>query len=377
MSTEIRPLEGKILDTPMKLALVMFFIAFVVLVYRFIFGIGPVTNLSSAYPWGIWIFFDVVIGTALACGGYAMALIIYVFNKWDYHPLIRPAIMASMFGYTLAGLSVVIDLGRWWNMFNYFVPQYVNINSALYEVAVCIMAYTTVLWIELSPAFAEKFAPKKLKIIKKMLFIFIAIGIVLPTMHQSSLGTLMLLAGHKLSPLWSTTWLPLLFLINALIIGYCMVCLEVILAALVFKKPMPVKMLGKLSSLVPWLILAFLIVRYAELIVGGKFLSLKMDLVGFSFIIENILYLVALIMFSLKPLRFKLQKLFLMTAILMAAAILYRFNAYIIGFNPGDHWSYFPSAGEFIITGGILSIEFMAYMLFVKKLPIFTLKRKA
>ena len=116
-------------------------------------------RLSDGYPLGIWIALDVVTGTALACGGYAVALVVYIFNKGNYHPLVRPAILTSALGYTIAGASVAIDLGRPWNMWK--IPLYFwnwNLNSSLLEVALCIMAYVFVLWIELSPAFLEKFA---------------------------------------------------------------------------------------------------------------------------------------------------------------------------------------------------------------------------
>ena len=102
---------------------------------------------------GLWIAFDVVTGTALACGGYAVALLVYILNKGKYHPLVRPAMLTSALGYTLAGVGVGLDVGRWWNLWR--VPLFFwhwNLNSVLLEVALCIMAYIVVLWLELAPA---------------------------------------------------------------------------------------------------------------------------------------------------------------------------------------------------------------------------------
>jgi Ni/Fe-hydrogenase subunit HybB-like protein len=197
-----------------------------VLAWRFLAGLGATTGMSDGFPWGIWIMYDVVTGTALACGGYAVAILVYVLNKGQYHPLVRPAILTSALGYSLAGFSVIIDLGRYWNVYNVANVFTWNLHSVLLEVAVCIMAYTVVLWIELSPAFLEKFkgqpttigriSSKVLPIMEKNLIWIIALGLLLPTMHQSSLGALMLIAVNKLHQLWHTSFLPLLFLLSCI-----------------------------------------------------------------------------------------------------------------------------------------------------------------
>ncbi|MDP1635713.1 MAG: hypothetical protein Q8L69_13650 [Gallionellaceae bacterium] len=141
------PLGGS-LFTPFTLLLgVLSAIAVVILLYRFIYGLGAVANINDGYPWGIWIAYDVVVGSAFACGGYTMALLVYIFNKGQYHPLVRPALLASLFGYTLAGASVIFDLGRWWNFWHIFWPGYALVNSVLFEVAFCFSAYFVVMWI--------------------------------------------------------------------------------------------------------------------------------------------------------------------------------------------------------------------------------------
>ncbi len=162
-----------------------------------------------------------MIGSAFACGGFSVAMLVYIFNKGEYHPLVRPALLASLFGYTLAGAAVIFDLGRWWNVWNIFWPWSANPNSVMFEVAVCITLYIVVMWIEFSPAFLEKFGMKDVKRkLNKMLFFFIALGVLLPMMHQSSLGTLLVVLGPQVHPLWQTPVLPLLFLLTAIIMGY-------------------------------------------------------------------------------------------------------------------------------------------------------------
>ena len=159
MSDRAVAVGGPLMTRPFKLLMLIFVVGAVMTIWRFAVGLGPVTGLSDGYPWGIWIAFDVVTGTALACGGYAVALLLYILNKGQYHPLIRPAVLTSALGYSMAGLAIAIDVGRpWWMWRIPISPFKWNLNSALLEVALCVMAYVVVLWIELSPAFLEKWA---------------------------------------------------------------------------------------------------------------------------------------------------------------------------------------------------------------------------
>ena len=130
-------------------------IAVYFLAMRFIYGLGAVTNISNGYTWGIWVVWDVIIATGLACGGYAMALVVYILNRGEFHPLVRSALTASVFGYTLGGVSVLIDLGRYWNFWHILSPAYFNTGSVMFEVAACITLYVVVLWIEFVPTFLE------------------------------------------------------------------------------------------------------------------------------------------------------------------------------------------------------------------------------
>ena len=145
------------LITPTTLVLVaLIVIAFYFLGVRFLYGLGAVANINSGYPWGIWVVVDVIIGTAFGCGGFAMALLVYIFNRGQYHPLMRPALLSGLFGYTLGGFAVIFDLGRYWHAYNLLLPWYIQPNSVMLEVALCVMAYVVVLWIEFAPAFLER-----------------------------------------------------------------------------------------------------------------------------------------------------------------------------------------------------------------------------
>ncbi len=370
---EERPLGGRIFTPTFLFCLLFFIIALFLLAKRFMYGLGAVTNLSDGYPWGIWIAFDVVVGTAFGCGGYAMALLIYVFNKGEYHPLIRPALLTSLLGYSLAGLAVFIDVGRYWQIYTIFLPWYLNPNSVLLEVAMCVGAYVVVLWIEFTPAFLQKMGADSAKAsLEKIMFIFIALGILLPTMHQSSLGTVMVVAGSKLSPLWWTPWLPLLFLISCILIGFAIVIFEASATSSRYKIADESHMLSKLSGIFPWMIGIYLIVRFADVAIRGHLgLAFKGDLLGNMFLLENLLLLVPMCILFMPASRNNARILFLSAISIILAGTLYRFNCYLIGFNPGGGWTYFPAAGEILITVGIVSIEIMAFLWFIKRLPIY------
>ena len=370
---EERPLGGRLFTPTFLFCLLFFIIALFLLAKRFMYGLGAVTNMSDGYPWGIWIAFDVVVGTAFGCGGYAMALLIYVFNKGEYHPLIRPALMTSLFGYSLAGLAVFIDVGRYWQIYTIFLPWYLNPNSVLLEVALCVGAYVVVLWIEFTPAFLQKMgADSAKKSLEKVMFIFIALGILLPTMHQSSLGTMMVVAGSKLSPLWWTPWLPLLFLISCIFMGFAIVIFEASATSTRYKIADERHILSKLSGIFPWMLGIYLIIRFADVAIRGHLgLAFKGDLMGNMFLLENLLLLVPMCILFMPANRNNSRVLFFSAISIILAGTLYRFNCYLIGFNPGGGWTYFPAAGEILITVGIVSIEIMAFLWFIKRLPIY------
>ncbi len=373
MATEThQPLGGKLLTKPFLFLGLLVLIAAYFIAKRFVFGLGEVTNLNGGYPWGIWVVVDIVIGTAFGCGGFAMALLVYIFNRGAYHPLMRPALLGGLFGYTLAGLAVVIDLGRYWQAYNLLLPWYAQPSSVMFEVALCVMAYITVLWIEFSPAFLERFGLHGVRDkLRKYMFVFIALGVLLPTMHQSSLGSVLLVMGSQLSPLWFTTWLPLLFLLSALWMGYSVVIMEATLVTNAFSLPSEQRLLGKLSPVVAGLLIAFLVLRFADLAYRGQLaLMFAGDLNGWMFILETVMMVAAAWILASPTKRRSQRLMFLAALLLLGAGSLYRVDAYLVAYNPGNGWTYFPSVPELVVTIGVVALEIMLYLLFIKKLPV-------
>ena len=372
------PLGGPLV-TPVTVTLaILVAIAFVILGIRFVLGIGAVTNVSDGYPFGIWIAYDVVIGSAFACGGYSLALLVYIFNKGEYHPMVRPALLASMFGYTLAGASVIFDLGRYWNTWHIFWPSYAQVNSVMFEVAVCITAYIVVMMIEFSPAFLEKFGLKDIhKKLNKVLFLIIALGVLLPSMHQSSLGSLVVVFGNQIHPLWQTIMLPLLFLMTAVMIGFAIVIFESCLSSSGFKRPLELHLLTGLSRLMTGLLAAYLVVRVGDLVVRGALAYMfEPSIEAFMFWVEMGLFAAPLILLWQPAARQKPARLFVAAFCLLFAGFFLRINAFLVGYETGAGWHYFPAVPEIMVSVGLIALEILGYIVLVRYLPILPREEK-
>ncbi len=361
----------------------MFGLAALTIAWRLVAGLGATTALNDGYPLGLWIAFDVVTGTALACGGYAVGILVYILNRGRYHPLVRPALLTSALGYSLAGFGVFLDIGRWWAIWK--VPVYFwhwNFNSALLEVALCIMSYVVVLWIELSPALLEPFRDSRVlplrraardvpRLIERASVFVVALALLLPTMHQSSLGTLMLLAGSRLHPLWRTPLLPLLFLVSSVAMGYAVVVFESALSSVAFKRDPETRMLASLAALIVPLQVVFVMVRVGDLWWRGALGLLfggggRAALAG----LELVLFLAPVVMLASPRQRRDLGALLRAAMVMMFAGALYRFDTYLVAFTPGAQWSYFPSVPELTITIGLVAFEVLAYIVIVRLFPI-------
>jgi Ni/Fe-hydrogenase subunit HybB-like protein len=407
-SREYVRLHGKILTPSFYLLAALSLLGIFFIVVRFARGIGAVTHLSDGYPWGIWIAYDVATGTAIACGGYAIAILVYIRNRWQYHPLIRSAILTSLFGYCLAGLSVMVDIGRPWNAFGFFMPSRWQPNSAMFEVALCIMAYCVVQIIEFLPSILCLLEHGKLKRLQKIFYHFhpkrtledremvqdtlewvhsaaawfhpkfnkalifvVVLGLVFPTMHQSSLGSLMLIAPTKLHPLWYTGFLPLLFLVNCLFMGYSIVILESIISSFILKREYEVAELAGLAQIIPWLSATWLAIRLGDLVYRGQLAAMfSLDFYSCYFLAELLLIALGSLLLCRRRFWISPRWLFLTATLMLLGGALYRFNVYLIGFNPGKGWQYFPSFTEVMISVGIVAMELLGYQVLIKLLPV-------
>ncbi|MDD2662635.1 MAG: Ni/Fe-hydrogenase cytochrome b subunit [Dechloromonas sp.] len=370
------PVGGKLLNTATLVSGLLVAAMLAILFVRFIFGLGAVTNLNDGYPWGIWVVFDVVIGSAFACGGFSVAMLVYIFNRGEYHPLVRPALLASLFGYTLAGVGVIFDLGRWWNFWHIFWPGHANPNSVMFEVALCISAYILVMWIEFSPVFLEKWGLKaEKKKLERVLFFFIALGTLLPMMHQSSLGTLLVVMGPQVNPLWQTPVVPLLYLLSAIAIGYGVVLFETCVASSAYRRQIEMHLLQPMARVMLGVLAVFVVVRFGDMIARGALgHAFAFSLEALFFWLETICFLLPFALAGRAADRRNPARLFLAGVALMLAGVLLRVNGFLIGYDTGvgvDHgWNYFPSIAEMLVTMGMFAIEVLGYIVITRRFPV-------
>jgi Ni/Fe-hydrogenase subunit HybB-like protein len=253
------------------------------------------------------------------------------------------------------------------------LPLYVkhwNLNSALLEVALCIMAYCVVLYIELVPAVLEKYG-KSTAFFDKALIFIVALGMLLPTMHQSSLGSLMMLAGPRLHPLWFSPLLPLLFLIGCVMMGFAIVVFEAAFSSKAFGHRPDVPLLRQLAKVSAWCSLLFVAVRFLDLSVRGSLgAAFAFDKYAFWFWVELLCFIAPMVILFTKTKHYSLGNIFRQAILLAVGGALYRFDAYLLAFQPGPGWHYFPSVPEIVVTVGLVAAEIAVYIAVVKKFPI-------
>jgi Ni/Fe-hydrogenase subunit HybB-like protein len=361
--------------------------------YRLVFGLAAATNLDNQYPWGIWISIDVASGVALAAGGFTTAAMADVFHKRGFHAIARPALLTAMLGYTFAVIGLLADLGRYYNVWHPMLPSMWQGDSVLFEVGICVIIYLSVLWIEFLPIVAERFIgrvnlPGPLRVLNtvvnswlivcqrflsRFISVFIIAGVVLSCLHQSSLGTLMVIAPTKVHPLWYTPVLPLLFLLSAIAVGFPMVIFESILASRSFKLKPERELLSSIALYTPVLLAVYLAVKIADLTlrdaVGYVF---EGSLQSLMFIIEIGLGVVAPMALLLsRRVRSSLSGLFLSSSLVIFGVALNRINVFLISYRPlYPEKTYFPSPFEILVTVGLISALVLVYRAMVMIFPV-------
>lgn len=363
----------------------------VAIVARFIGGIGYVSNLSTARPWGLWIGVDVASGVALAAGGFTTAFLAHILGRHYYEAVVRPALLTAVLGYTFVVLGLLVDIGRSWAIWKPML--YWNPTSVLFEVAVCVMLYLNVLYIEFLPIVAERFkgrvnlpgplaslnAPvdRLLKladnILPKVMWFFIISGVVLSCMHQSSLGSLMLIAPTKLHPLWYTPMLPLLFLTSAIAVGYPMVVFEATLATTSLKLDGEMKILTPLTRITVFLLGLYLVLKVGDMVVRGTYVYLLDGTAQTNaFIIEVVLGVIVPWLMLLSPnVRRSRQALFIACTMIVGGVLVNRINVFVVGYRPPiSEANYFPAIGEVLVTVGLIAALMFIYRFIVTYFPV-------
>ena len=365
---------------------------------RFLFGFATVTNLNNQYPWGLWIAVDVAAGVALAAGGFTTAALGHVMHREDFHVIIRPALLTAMLGYTFVAVGVFSDIGRWYFIWHPLIMW--NGSSALFEVGMCVMIYMSVLYVEFIPIVCERFIGRVnlpgpfsrlnrateavLRLVDRTLehsmFIFIIAGVVLSTLHQSSLGTLMVISASKMHPLWYSPIAPLLFLLSAISVGFPMVIVESLVASRSFKLPPEMDVLSKLGRMMPPLLGIYLGFKVGDMVIRETFVYLTdFNTASALFTLEVVGGVIIPIRMFLSPAVRKSPPILFTAALLVVLGVLLsRINTFITAYTPpyATH-PYFPSIGEISVTVGFVCLLMLAYRFVVLNFPVFTTQEGA
>jgi Ni/Fe-hydrogenase subunit HybB-like protein len=339
---------------------------------RFLQGLGPSTNLNDQFPWGIWIGFDVLCGVMLAAGGFTLTAAVHIFNIKRLRPIVRPTVLTAFLGYLLVCVALMYDLGRPYRIWHPLVMR--NPHSVMFEVAYCVMLYTAVLSLEFAPIVLERFnLQKPLRIIRSVLVPLVIGGVILSTLHQSSLGTLYLIMPEKLHPFWYSPLLPVFFFISAIAVGLAMTIFESSLSSKHFGRQLELPILQELGRVLFVVLGVFGILRFEDLLHRGMLKSLfQPSYEMYFFWLEiSLSLIVPLILLSRKRLRQQPGGLYLVSVLVVLGFITNRLNVSITGLESAAGMHYIPKWTEMAVTGAIIAAGFALFGLATKYLPIF------
>ena len=348
-----------------------------VIAYRFAYGLGAATNLTQQTPWGIWIGIDMLSGIALAAGGFTIAATVYLLGVEKYHPIVRPAVLTGFLGYLFAVIGLLADLGSPWRL---PVPIYYSFGtrSVMFEVAWCVALYSTVLFLEFTPAVFEWLGwARARKIMLKATIGLTVAGVILSTLHQSSLGALFLMAQGKLHPLWYSPYIPLYFFVSAVIAGLSMVIVESSLSHRLFGSQIDPKPHVDLDDLTIGLsraaaivLFAYFFVRVQGFIDGGAFHLLATPY-GAWYLVEVIGFvLLPSIAYAYGARHARVTLLRITAAWTVLGVVINRLNVSVIAMNWQLSPHYVPSWMEIITTVTIISLGIMTFRWIVNRLPV-------
>jgi len=338
---------------------------------RIFYGLGGSTNLSDKFPWGLWIAFDVMCGVGLAAGGFTLVAMVHIFNIEKYHPILRPAILTAFLGYSLVVVGLLYDLGRPDRLWHPLVMW--NPHSVMFEVAWCVTLYTTVLFLEFLPVVLEKFGlHKPLNWIHKISVPLMILGVLLSTLHQSSLGTLFLIVPEKLYPLWYSPILPLLFYVSAIAVGLAMTIFESWHSSRAFGRALELPLLMSMARVLAVVLSAYLWIRFLDLSHRHAFALLAQNRIEtWLFALEIVLMVVPTVLLYQQRVRSSPGRLYACAVMVVFGFIANRLNVGTTGLEAGSGTHYIPRWSEIAITLSIVAAGFLIFRLIAQCFPIF------
>lgn len=376
--------EARLLTPWFLVAAALFLVGTVIGVARLFGGaLGPFTAMTDSYAWGVWKTFNVMALTALGSGALAVGLSAWVLGRRNLHTVMRTALVTSFLLYATGLLGLLTDVGRPWNFWNMVLPWRWNTESALWEVAFAMPVYCALfLLYENGPMVVERlWNAESARIrgfvrtwhprIRKTYPFVVAGAYVAPILHQSSLGALMILAGTKVHPLWQTDLLPLLYLVQALVCGFGCVIAVLMTSCLVWRRPLDMKVLGDLSSLMSWTTLAWLVLRLGDVIVRGHLGdAFALDAYGTMFLIETAAVAIPALVLRSPRMRATPRAIYSMSLLACLAGLAYRFIPTTLAYAPGKGSTYFPAVPEVLVMLGLMATVVGVFSLVVKRFAV-------
>jgi len=347
-------------------------LAATVTIFRFLKGLGTATALTDTTPWGLWIGFDVMGGVALAAGGFVMAACVYIFHLEKYRPIVRPAVLTAFLGYAAVVGGLLFDIGIPWNIWRpVFFWQH---HSALFEVAWCVMLYFNVLALEFAPVIFERLPYTRIyKILKSLTIPLVILGIMLSTLHQSSLGTLFLIMPYRVHPLWYSSILPILFFVSAVGLGLAMVITESTVSSWLYRKEIEKDLLNGLAKAAAYVLWLYTILKLGDLVFSGKLSYLVSGTwEGNLFIFELLVSaIIPATLFSIPKVRQSIGGLATGAGFAVFGFVLNRIDVSGLSTVAATGTNYFPSWSEFAISAGIVSAAALAFFFFVEHFSVY------
>jgi len=374
---EMKP-RGKWLTPFNVISIPVILVGLVILVIRFVYGLGSVTNLSQNYPWGFWIGFDVVTGVAFAGGAYVITFVVYVMRLEKYHPIVRPTVLSGLLAYIFYAGALVLDLGRPWHIVNPIIGNSFGYNSVLFLVSWHFMLYMITELVEFSPVVAEWLGWRRFrKIMRSLTLGAVIFGVTLSSLHQSGLGALFLMAKPKIHPLWYSEFIPILFLVSSIFAGLSMIILEGTISHKVFKDHIDPKHHASFDDIIIGLgkgaaISMFVYYFFkALLFIHGKEWQYMNDFWGFWYLVEVIGFvLIPCFMFAYGVRNRSVGIIRFASILTLIGIILNRLNTSIIAFNWNVTPKYYPSWEEIVVTLMVVFTEIWVFRWIVTRMPV-------
>lgn len=344
-------------------------------IIRFAHGLGSATGLNDSAPWGLWIAFKLVF-VAIAGGGFTLAGMVYIFHLERYRPILRRAILIALLGYGSFIVSLIFDLGLPWHIYMPILNW--QHHSVMFEIAWCVMLYFSVLVLEFSPAILEHpwFRHPFFKTIRHWLYRLslplVIAGIILSTLHQSSLGSLFLIMPHRVHPLWYSPWIPYMFFTSAIAAGMLAVIIESFIVERWFNRGMHFDLLTSLGRGAILPLGLYLALRLSDLWIRG----VLPGAIDGSW--QNILFLaeillggfLPIVLLGIKKIRQTREGL-LTSAILGVLGIMsQRMSLSMFTMFRAEGTNYVPSLGETAIAFAIPAAAVLLYLFFAENLSL-------